>query len=453
MECSIKPNKNDMTQGSILKHVFWFALPICLGNVLQQLYSTVDTLVVGNYCGSVSLAAIGTSAQPVEMLLCIFLGIGSGVSILAAQNIGRNDLVNLKQVVATAISFLYIITIPVSLVGIFLGPWLLRFMQVPSEAFDGAVSYVRIVFLGTLGNMGYNLNAGILRGMGDSSSSLLFLVVSCVMNILLDLLFVGVFHLDVSGAALATAVSMFASWLLSIFYITKKYPELEFTILPRRLYGNHMLHILKVGVPLGVNNSLYSVGHIFMQSVINAQGSIFMAACSVAGKVTGLSNVAITSLSSAATTFAGQNLGARNYKRLKQGAWQIILVSGAVTCTAGLVVTFFFCDGILGLFTKEGDVLAFASRYVHIVLPFSWMYAVLNCIICFANGLGEIRYPTIVNLLMLWVVRIPVGYMIDYFFDGTYCMVCFPVSFSFGMLGMFCFFFTKKWREVRKMAK
>lgn len=444
--------KIDMTQGPIMKLVLLFALPICVGNILQQLYSTVDTLVIGNFCGSVSLAAVGTSAQPVEMLLCIFLGLGTGVSILVSQYTGSGDTNRLKEVIATATTFLYICAIPLSILGLFLGPAILKLMQVPDDAWNHAVSYIRIVFLGTLGNMGYNLNAGILRGLGDSRSSLLFLLISCIVNIVLDLLFVAVFGMDVAGAALATSLAMFASWFFSIIYIQKKYPELEFTLLPRHLNKQMLSSIIAVGLPLGLNNSIYSVGHILMQVLVNEQGSTFMAACSVATKVTGIANVAISSLSSAATTFSGQNLGAQNYVRLKQGSLRIPLFSGLITCTAGLLVTF-FCRPILSLFTNDAAVLAMAVQYVQIVLPFTWVFAVFNGIISFINGIGEVRYPTVINILMLWAVRIPSAHLIARFIDGQYIMACFPISFTFGMIAMLAYYRTKRWKEIKRLAE
>ncbi len=208
--------KIDMTTGPIMKLVLLFALPICIGNVLQQLYNTVDTLVIGNFCGSVSLAAVGTSSQPVEILLCIFLGLGTGVSILVSQYVGSGDSKSLKDTVATATTFLYLCAIPVAILGQFFGPMVLKFMQVPADTWDLSVAYLRIIFLGVLGNLGYNMNAGILRGVGDSTASLLFLLISCLVNIVLDLLFVAVFGMDVPGAALATIIAMFSSWFFSI---------------------------------------------------------------------------------------------------------------------------------------------------------------------------------------------------------------------------------------------
>lgn len=440
-----------MTQGSIMKLVLLFALPICAGNILQQLYNTVDTLVIGNFCGSLSLAAVGTSAQPVEMLLCIFLGLGTGVSILVSQCIGSGDNETLKKIIATAISFLYLCAVPLSLLGLLIGPVILKIMQVPDDAYPEALSYINIIFLGTLGNMGYNMNAGILRGVGDSRSTLLFLVISCIVNIVLDLLFVAILHMDVTGAALATVIAMFASWIFSILYIQKKYPNLQFTLFPKHMDKSILNQIVRIGLPLGLNNSVYSVGHIVMQSLINAQGSTFMAACAVATKLTGISNVAISSLSSAATTFSGQNLGAQNYKRLKQGGQRIPFISGLITACAGITFTI-FCRPILGFFTDDAAVLNLAVTYIHVVLPFTWMYAVFNGIICFVNGMGEIKYTTVVNILMLWAVRIPTGYMIAYFINGTYCMASIPISFAFGMTCMLAYFGTKKWQNICRLA-
>lgn len=444
--------KIDMTKGSIMKLVILFALPICAGNILQQLYNTVDTMIVGNFCDSQSLAAVGTSAQPVEVLLCIFLGLGTGVSILVSQAVGGGDTDKLKSVVATATSFLYMCAIPVSILGLFVGPLVLKLMQVPDDTFDFAATYVQIILLGTLGNMGYNMNAGILRGVGDSRSSLIFLVISCIVNIVLDLFFIVVCKMGVAGAALATIIAMFCSWIFSIVYIKKRYPELEFTFLPRRFEKEVLKEVVAVGLPLGLNNSIYSLGHIMMQSLINAQGSSFMAACSIAMKITGLSNVAITSFSSAATTFAGQNLGAKNFTRLKQGALRIPLFSGVVTCTAGLVFTT-ICRPILDLFTNDPAVLDLAVRYIHVVLPFSWMYAVFNGIICYVNGVGEVKYPTVVNILMLWAVRIPAAVFIARFIDGQLVMASVPISFCFGMLCMLAFYRTKKWKKVYKQVE
>ena len=401
-----------MTHGSILGCTLRFALPICAGSVLQQMYSTVDTLVIGNYCDSSALAAVSTSSQPLEILLCVFLGIGSGISILVSQACGASDQDALKKLLKASVFFLYAAAIPLTVLGLVLGP----------------------------------------RGLGNSNSSLVLLLVSCVVNIALDLLFVAKFGMGVYGAAWATVIALALSWLCSIWYIRRYAPELEFPLLPHRFDGKTLRKMIQIALPLGMNTALYSTGHLILQILFNLQGSTFVAGCSVAGKVTSLANLAIASLSSTMTVFSGQNLGAGNYRRLCRSAWLIPLRAGAITLSAGILVTI-FCNPLLALFTHDTAVLAFATRYIHIVLPFTWMYAIMNVIMCFANGIGEIKYPTIVNLFILWGVRIPVAYLLSRLGYGGYAMASVPLSFLAGMILMLFYFRTKRWAKLCALAK
>ena len=443
--------KIDMTQGSLIPLALRFALPLCIGNILQQMYLTADTMVVGNFCSPASLAALGTSGQPVEILLMLFMGVGTGVSILVAQYTGSGDQRTMRDTLATAVSFLYMAAIPLSLLGVLIGPHILRGMNVPEDTYPYALSYMCILFCGTLANMGYNMNAGILRGLGDSHSSLIFLMISCLMNIVLDLMFVVGFGMDVSGAALATIMAQYAAWLFSIVYIRRKYPSLGFTFLPRSFKAERLRALAKVGIPLGVNNSFYSVGHLLMQSLINAQGSGFIAACAIGSKMIGFSNIMISSLSMATATYAGQNYGARRFDRLRRGAW-IPFLSGAITLTAGLIALA-FVRPLLSLFTDDAAVLEMGMTYMYVIQPFTWCYAVFNGLISLANGIGEMRYPTVVNILMLWVVRIPVGHLIARVIGGRYVMAAISVSFVFGMAAMLLFLRSRRWREICRLAR
>ena len=437
-----------MATGPILRKVLLFAIPMVIGDILQQLYTTVDTLVISKYCDYTSLAAVGTSAQPVEVVLCLFLGIGKGVSILVSQYEGADEHKKIQDVCRAAVSFVYLCGIPVGLIGILCTPYILRFMGVPADTWDAAVAYTRIVFCGTLGNIGYNMNAGILRGMGDSRASLWFLVVSCFSNIVMDLAFVAGFGMDAGGVALATSIAMYISWLTSVVYIRKKYPELDFTFLPGRFSGEEMKRVITIGIPIGLNTSLYSFGHMAMQTFVNAQGSIFMAGASVSGRITSLTSVAVNALSSAATTYAGQNYGAQKYDRLRQGYLRIPLIAGAVTLASGLALLLLRMP-ILRLFNQDPQVLVYAERYVVVHLLSHWVFAIFNAIVCFVNGVGMVRNTMVVNLLMLWAVRIPAAYIINRFFDGTYVMVSIPISFCFGLLCMLGYYvLSPAWKEI-----
>ncbi len=444
--------KLDMTHGSIMKLIVLFAIPMVIGNILQQLYSTADTFIIGNFCGPTSIAAVGTSSQPIEVFMCIFMGIGAGVSILVSICTGAGNNDRLNRIIKTAITFTYLAAIPLMVLGIILTPAILKFMQVPEDTWDLAVLYIRIVFLGLLGNMGYNMNAGILRGLGDSASSLGFLVISAITNILLDILFVAVFRMDVAGAALATIIAMYLSWAVSIRYIITRYPQLSFTILPKSLTWEELVDILKTGLPLGLNNSLYTVGHIMMQSLINAQGSAFMAGASVGGKIMGIASVAITSFSAAMSTFAGQNLGARDYKRLRRGGRIVPIYSALVTASLG-VIMYLFARPLVNLFTRDSETIRYALLCISLQLPFQWCYCVLNTILNLANGIGGVKYSTAVNLLMLWAVRIPAAFLIARFYDGHYVTFGVSISFMAGMTAALTFYHSKRWREVIRMSQ
>ena len=438
----------DMTYGPILRKVLLFALPLVLGNVLQQLYTTVDTLVIGANCGTNSLAAVGTSAQPVEVVLCIFLGIGTGVSILVSQHIGAGRREKAVELCGTAVSFVWVCGIGISLLGIVAAPVILRLMQVPETAMDLSVTYVRLVLAGSLGNIGYNMNAGILRGMGNSTASLYFLLVSCVVNIVLDVALVAGFRMDVAGAAIATSAAMIFSWIASILYIRRNYPELQLPIFRFQFDREHLKSILRIGIPIGLNNSLYSLGHVALQTLVNSQGSIFMAGQAVAGRITGMASIASSSLASAATTFAGQNFGAGNYDRLRQGYRRIPAAVGAITLSCGLLFLLIRAP-LLRMFTDDEMVLMYATRYTSVQLLSFWMFAVFNSMVCTVNGVGLVRYTTLVNILMLWAVRIPSAYMIRAWYDGTWIMLCFPISFFFAMCCMFGYYlFSRQWKEI-----
>ena len=327
------------------------------------------------------------------------------MSILISQYAGAKESDKVVSICGTSITFIYIIGIPVGILGWFAAPYILEFMKVPQDVWDAALIYTRLVFLGTLGNLGYNMNAGILRGLGDSKASLWFLVVSCISNIVFDLVFVAGFGMDVAGAALATSIAMFISWLVSIAYIRKMFPEIQFTFLPRRFSGKMMKDILAIGLPVGLNNSLYSLGHVALQ------------------------------------TFN------------KEGHWKIPICSGLITLGCGLFFIMIH-KPLIRFFSSDEMVLMYASRHVVVMLLSQWFYAIFNCIISIVNGTGRVRYTTIVNILMLWAVRIPSAYIINRYFDGTWVMLCFPISFSFGMFAMIGYYlFSPSWKEVMRLAE
>ena len=433
------------------KRLLRFVAPSILMLLCTSVYSIVDGFFVSNFVGKTPFAALNLVMPVLMGVGTIGFMAGTGGSAVVSMTLGEGKKKLANEYFSLIVYVTLAVSIVVALICFALAPQIALALGANGELEADCVRYSRILFLSTPAFVMQYLFQSFFIAAEKPTLSLKVNVIAGLTNAVLDYVLIVVFPLGLAGAALATMLAMYCSWLFSVAYIRRQYPELGFTLLPKRLNKAMLAAIVKIGLPLGLNGSIYSVGHILMQSLINMQGSVFIAACAVSSKVTGIANVAINSLSSAATTFSGQNLGAKNYVYLKKGGLQIPLFSGLITCIAGLLVTF-FSRPLLSLFTKDPAVLDFAVRYIRIVLPFTWTFAVFNGIISFVNGMGEVRFPTIVNLLMLWAVRIPVGYLITYFIDGGYVMACLPISFAFGMLCMLSYFFSGQWKKIKEQA-
>lgn len=255
------------------------------------------------------------------------------------------------------------------------------------------------------------------------------------------------FDNKIVAVALATIVAQFISWACSIIYIIRKYPEFSYSPVPSRPDSEYIRSIIRLGLPLGFNSSIYSVGHLVVQALINTQGTAFIAGCSVATKITGISHVTVTAIAAAGATFSGQNYGACNTERLKKG--HLLIPAGSAAFTFIIDMLFLcFAGPFVRLFTSDIEVLDSALFYLKWQLPTFCMYTVFNGIINYAHGVGEIKYPTIVNVLTLWGIRIPVAYIICRFFVGKYVILAYPVSFAFGMISMLLYYQTAGWKRA-----
>ena len=273
-----KTTSIDMTSGSPYRLILSFTMPLLLGNIFQQLYNMVDSVVVGNVIGDKALAAVGTGFPIIFMLSSLFMGIGTGATIMISQFYGARDLERVNQTVNTIYTALIIGIIPLSLIGIFLSEPLLHMMKVPDDGtLEMAKTYMVIIFIGVIGNLGFNINAGILQGFGDSRTSLLFLMIATVINIVLDLVLTITVPMGVAGVALATIIAQIVSWLFGVFYINRHYDFIK--IRPHKFYFQKELFFqaMRLGIPSGIQQALFSIGIMFMQSLVNSYGSSFMA--------------------------------------------------------------------------------------------------------------------------------------------------------------------------------
>lgn len=436
----------DMTQGPIGKTVIAFAIPLLIGNLFQQLYNVVDSIVVGNFIDYTALSAVGTAGTPLQIFVALFLGIGTGATILISQFMGGQDLEGVKKTVKTATTFLTVSSVPLTILGIALTPSLLHMMNVPEQVYPMARDYLMIVFLGTICSLGYNVNVGILRGMGDSRSPLYFLIASTLVNIVLDLIFVALLNWGVPGVAVATVIAQTTAWVFSILYIKKKYPQLELKVFRLTIDKSLLKHMVRLGLPLGFNNAVFALGFLLLQSLINMQGDIFMAGATAASRVDNLVFLPIQSFGAAATTFAGQNVGARCHDRLRTGFKTILLITLAINiCMATVLLG--FGKYALMMFSQKQEVIAVGLQCMRWIVPFYSIFCIYSICNNFMNGAGEVRMPTLSSLVMFWVVRLPVAYLMFDLFGRDYIYSAYPISWTAGAIISGIYFLTGRWKR------
>ena len=305
-----------MTSGSIPKQMVFFALPILLGNLFQQLYNTVDSLIVGNFLGSQALAAVSSSGNIILLMIVFFNGVAIGAGVVISRYFGAREIERMQNAIHTTVAFGLIVSFIMTLIGVFFTPTLLRWMGTPDSVMAASVTYFKIYFLGSFGSIMYNFFVGILQAVGDSKHSLYYLIVSSVVNVVLDLFFIAVFKMGVGSAALATIISQYisAGLCLNLLLTTKG----THRIVPSKVKIHKELlgEILKYGLPSGFQNSIIGLANVVVQSNINSFGDMAMAGCGAYSKIEGFAFLPITSFTMALTTFVGQNLGARQYDRV-----------------------------------------------------------------------------------------------------------------------------------------
>lgn len=435
---------NAMTEGSPLKIILTFAFPMLIGNVFQQLYNMVDSIVVGNYVGKLALAAVGTGFPIIFMMAAMFIGLGLGATILISQYIGAGDMKNVQKTAQTIYTAMILGSIPISIIGIFLSKPILILINTPVDALPMANTYMMIIFAGMIGSFGFNVNAGILQGFGDSKSSLLFLAIATVINIVLDLLFVIVFHWGVAGVAIATIVAQSFSWIFGIIYMRKRYEILRFPILKFKFDKEIFKKILKLGLPTGIQQTLFSIGIISLQSLVNSYGSDFIAGFNAANKIDTFAFMPIQSFSNAVTTFTGQNIGAKKLERVHEGLKTSMALSVLVCilCLAVIPAGPF----LLGMFNSDPAVIEAGMIYLSNVMPTIALLAIVFSLNGVMRGAGESIIPMVGAIVSLWFGRIPAAYFIANNFGKEYMFFSYGVGWFIYLMISGPYYLSGKWK-------
>lgn len=436
----------DMTQGKPLGLLLRFSIPLLIGNIFQQLYNIVDSLVAGNYLSTQALAAVGIGNYPMRVLLALFIGLGTGATIRISHYVGAASLDNVRRVLRTANGMMLIVALPLTLLGVLITRPILTLMNTPADTMQDAATYLSIFFLGVLPLLGYNLNAGILRGLGDSRSSVLFLIIATIINVILDLVFVLVFGWGVAGVAIATLIAMGAAWILSHLFIRRHYPQYAAPLFPVQIDKESFRDIVRLGLPIGLNDALFALGHMILSSLVNSHGSAFAAGYSVGGKVDAISFMPLTSFAAATTTFVGQNVGAGEHQRVRQGARTAVLLSVSWSII-GAVIMLTFGHQLVGLFDSNPEVIQFGYAYIVRLEPLMWIYAIMFTLNAVMNGAGEVRVPMIANMVLFWLARLPAAYLLSALRPPADMMFCYPIGWLAGLLITGPYFLTGRWQR------
>ncbi len=401
----------NLTEGSVAKQLIRFSFPFLLSNLLQALYSMADMLIVGWYVGQRGISGVYIGGQITWMVTCIISGITVGSTVLIAQYQGADRSQDMKAVVRTTLTFAVIASFVLMLVMFACTPMVLRLLNTPADAYPQAFNYTYICMAGTIFVFGYNAVSAILRGMGDSRRPLYFIAIACVTNILLDLLLVAVFHMEASGAALATIASQGVSLALSILYLRSRNFMFDFHPKSFRIDGDKLRRLIKIGLPLSVQNTLVTVSFMFITSLINSFGLAAGSGLGIVGKFNSFAMLPAMALSMSIAAITGQNVGAKAFDRAKRSLWVGIGLSAAYAA-----VIFAWAQllpgSIIGIFNTDADVVAAGTLYIR---SFSFDFlcvAFVFCINGFINGAGHTSFSLMNGLLSSVLVRVPLAYLL-----------------------------------------
>lgn len=450
-----KNNKNTllMTQGNIWKLLITFSIPLIIGNLLQQMYNTADSIIVGNFVGSNGLAAVGSGTALINLIIAFAQGAAVGAGVVVSQYIGADKKDKIKISVHTSICISIILGLILSLLGIFASPSLLIMMKTPKVVLKSSILYLQIYCGGLIFNVIYNMATGILNAAGNSKKPLVYLAIASFTNIILDLLFIKIFKLGVMGAAIATDISQAISCILAIGYLLKVKSDYKLYIKDLKINKETAVKIIKIGLPTAIQNMVISFSNVLVQSSVNAYGATAMAGYAAYLKIDGFNILPVLSISMAVTTFTGQNVGANRLDRVKKGMYSSLIMVLVYTVFIGAVLLI-FSHQVLGLFTHSAQVIMYGQLAMKYFCPYYFLLGILNVLAGTVRGAGKGIPPMIILLFSMCIFRILwIKISLPFYssIDGVF--ILYPISWLVGAILMI--FYTKfgKWLPHKQMEK
>jgi len=399
----------DLSYGNEGRLIMRFAIPMLLGNIFQQMYNIVDSVVVGKYIGKVALAAVGTSGPIIFLLVSFIIGVTMGFTIVVSQYFGAKQLENVKKTINTLYIFMFFTSFAVSFGGIMLSGFIFRVIDLDPAIVPDAMLFLNIFLSGLVFLFAYNGTSAILRGLGDSKTPLYFLIGSVGLNIILDLIFVPIFHWGVAGVAIATVISEACAFIAQIIYLNKYHKVVRFSF--RDLTFDHDIFIksIRIGLPTGFQQTFVAVGMVALYWIVNQFGIDANAAYSVAGRIDNFAAMPAMSFAVALSTFVGQNMGANRPDRVKAGLRATLIMTSVISLFISMI-TVLFGRLLMRMFTNDEVVIQMGSDYLRIIGSFYILFSVMFVINGLLRGAGDTLIPMFISLFSLWIIRIPVAW-------------------------------------------
>lgn len=434
-----------MTEGNIWKLLIIFSIPLILGNLLQQMYNTADSIIVGNFVGSNGLAAVGSGTALINLIIAFSQGAAVGAGVIVSQNLGARDKQKTKLAVHTAMCIAIILGVILSAIGVIFSRYLLVWMKTPKSVLKDSVLYLQIYCGGLIFNVIYNMATGILNAAGNSKRPLIYLAIASVTNIILDLVFIKALKWGVKGAAIATDISQALSCVLAVGYLLRVNSDYKLIVKELKIHGNTAKQIIRVGLPTAIQNMVISFSNVLVQSSVNSYGATAMAGYAAYLKIDGFNILPVLSISMAVTTFTGQNVGAKKPDRVKKGMWNALIMGVVYTVIIGVVILL-TSHTVLGLFTKDNEVITYGQLAMKYFCPFYFLLGILNILAGTVRGAGKGVPPMLILLFSMCIFRILwIKIALPFYstIDGVF--ILYPISWFVGMVLMIIYTKFGKW--------
>lgn len=437
----------DLSVGKESSLIFKFAMPMVLGNVFQQLYNVIDSIVVGNYIGKEALAAVGASFPIIFTLISLIIGIATGSTIIIAQYFGAKNIEKVKKAIDTLFIFLFFASVIMSAIGIYFAEDIFRLIKLPEEAIPGATLYLQIYLSGLIVFFGFNGISAILRGLGDSKTPLVFLVIATCINIVLDLVFVIWFGWGITGVALATLIAQTCAFVGGIYYLNRNHDVINLSWRRSLKFDKFIFKkSVGIGLPIGLQQVFVALGMMAMYWLVNPFGTNTAAAYSVVFRIDAFASMPAMNFAGALSTFVGQNIGAGKPERVRRGLIATFGMTSVIAITVSLIAII-FSRPLMSMFTSDVEVIEIGVQYLSIVSIFYIAFTSMFTIGAVMRGAGDTLIPMIITFIALWVVRIPLCYFLSLKMGAIGIWWGIPIAWVFGMTFSYLYYLTGKWKS------